>query len=553
MRYVQLHSFYDRYLADFYAARPNLRMQPFQHQLRAILDDGFTAMHLWGEHLEKLGFDCHLLISNCPELQSTWALENGITHLETQDWKKEIVKKQIELLRPDILYIGNPIDFDSTFLRTVSFRPPVIAGWRAQTIFDYNDFTEFDAILSSDPYSRAGALKVGAKRTYHFLPGFPEWIADKVRTEPKLYDVGFCGQITRDHARRSQVVDAVSEYALKTKTFTPTFFVHQANPYPFQFATQFLRPARWGIEMHQAIKQTKVGLNVVIDFASGEAGNMRQFEITGTGSFLLTEYHPNLSTHFAIGTEVETYNSMEEMYEKIEYFSTHDAEREAIAARGQARCLKDHGMIPRTIEFAQILKDLLTRNGKSTGQFSTTQQSAAVTLPTTPGFGVSVERAKYFLSLGLSHEAAFILKELLANEPQHAAAKELYATISKQSTQNASLTVTGKHPLLFAVHDMEVVDALLDALVTTSAAPKKLTIVIDACAIDGKPLGAFEAQCNEAITKHSLWSSVTMLRGDPAKVGQTYPDQLALSDEVFFKAGTILPIELPRQCKQRPL
>jgi hypothetical protein len=69
--------------------------------------------------------------------------------------------------------------------------------------------------------------------------------------------------------------------------------------------------------MHREIKRTKIGLNTVIDFAKGEAGNMRQFEIAGTGTFLLTEFHPQLTSQFAIGTEVETYATEEELFEKI--------------------------------------------------------------------------------------------------------------------------------------------------------------------------------------------------------------------------------------------
>jgi tetratricopeptide (TPR) repeat protein len=407
MKYVQIHTFYDQYLRNFYDARPTLKEQPYQHQLRAILDDGFTATHLWGEHLEALGFESHLLITNCPELQSQWALENGITQLDTQDWQKEIVKRQIEILKPDILYVCNPIDYDAKFMRTLNFTPRVIAGWRGQTIFDWNDFSCFDAILSSDPISRSRALEVGAKSVYHFLPGFPEWIAEKVKNEPKLYDVGFCGQITQDHKKRSEIVDAVSQNALMTKRFTPTFFVHQSNPYPFQHAAPFLHASRWGIEMHREIKRTKIGLNIVIDFAKGEAGNMRQFEIAGTGTFLLTEFHSQLSSQFSIGTEIETYKTNEELFEKIAYFTAHDSEREEIARRGQARCFKDHGMSKRVIEFAAILKELLDK--KST-QYKNSKTSI---------YGPHIDKVSYFLDLNLIGEAKFVLEELLKIDPKN--------------------------------------------------------------------------------------------------------------------------------------
>ena len=420
MRYVQLHTFYDQYLRDFYDARPTLREQPYQHQLRAILDDGFTATHLWGEPLEGLGFESHLLIANCPELQSQWALEHGITHLETQDWQKEIVKKQIEILKPDILYVCNPIDYDAKFMRTLNFTPRVIAGWRGQTIFDWNDFTCFDAILSSDSISRANALKAGAKSVYHFLPGFPEWIADAVKNEQKKYDVGFCGQITNDHRKRSEVVEQVSKYASETKRFVPTFFLHQSNPYPFHYATPFMHSSRWGLEMHREIKRTKIGLNIVIDFAQSQAGNMRQFEITGTGTFLLTEFHSQLSEQFDVGKEIETYRNDDELFEKIAYYATHDEERELIAQRGQARCFRDHGMSRRVVEFASILKELLDKKG-----------SAPIKKKESP-YGATIERAKYFLNLNLLGEAKYILEELIRLEPQNPDAISLQRKIDEK-------------------------------------------------------------------------------------------------------------------------
>jgi len=414
MRYVQINTFYDQYLRDFYDARPKLKDESYEHQLRTLLDDGFTAVHLMGDYLVPLGFDSHLIIANCPELQVAWAREHGMTEFNKQDWQKTIVRRQLETLRPDVLYVCNPIDYDASFMRAVDFKPHVIIGWRGQIIFDWNDFSCFDAILSSEPRTRERALQVGAKAVYHFLPGFPEWIATRVQDEPKLYDVGFCGKITNDHLKRSEVVERVSQYAFETKKFTPAFFINQVNPYPFRFAQQFIHPSQWGIEMHREIKRTKIGLNTVIDFAKGEAGNMRQFEIAGTGTFLLTEFHPQLTSQFAIGTEVETYATEEELFEKITYYLAHDAEREAIAQRGQARCFKDHGMSVRVLEFASILKELLEKK-------STAMPSSHTVRP----HGATIEKAQYFLDLNLPGEALFVLEELIARNPSQSEAHVL--------------------------------------------------------------------------------------------------------------------------------
>jgi tetratricopeptide (TPR) repeat protein len=111
------------------------------------------------------------------------------------------------------------------------------------------------------------------------------------------------------------------------------------------------------MDLYREIKRGKIGINNVIDFAKGESGNMRQFEVTGSGTMLLAEEHPSLAKHFTPGTEVETYTYFDELVEKIVYYSSHEAEREEIARRGQERCLREHGLMTR----ADVLLDLLGR------------------------------------------------------------------------------------------------------------------------------------------------------------------------------------------------
>jgi len=70
--------------------------------------------------------------------------------------------------------------------------------------------------------------------------------------------------------------------------------------------------------------------------------NMRVFETTGCGSFLLTDHCRGLESHFEIGKEVVCYNSVAEFVELVEYFLTHDEERMQVARRGQLRAYRDH-------------------------------------------------------------------------------------------------------------------------------------------------------------------------------------------------------------------
>jgi spore maturation protein CgeB len=82
---------------------------------------------------------------------------------------------------------------------------------------------------------------------------------------------------------------------------------------------------------------------------------MRLFEATGVGTMLLTDQKDNLHEMFDLGKEVAVYRSPEEGLEKIRYYLSHDAEREAIARAGQKRTLRDHTYAVRMQELIGLL------------------------------------------------------------------------------------------------------------------------------------------------------------------------------------------------------
>jgi spore maturation protein CgeB len=71
---------------------------------------------------------------------------------------------------------------------------------------------------------------------------------------------------------------------------------------------------------------------------------MRVFDVIASGSFVLTEYTPALEPLFEVGTEIETYRTLSELHEKIEYYQSHPEKRTEIIEAGRARILKEHTM-----------------------------------------------------------------------------------------------------------------------------------------------------------------------------------------------------------------
>jgi hypothetical protein len=185
-----------------------------------------------------------------------------------------------------------------------------------------------------------------------------------------MFDLVFCGQITAEHMRRAELIEHLSMVAHQTGAFVPAFFLKNSGSFDFKAATPYIHAERWGLDFFKEIRRGRVGFNNVIDFAHGEAGNMRQFEVTGTGTMLLTPNHPSLTQHFIPGSEIEVYSSFEDLVEKVLYYRTHDEERESIAKRGQQRCLAEHGLSVRAVEFLDICSHYL-RTAKTTRQLPT--------------------------------------------------------------------------------------------------------------------------------------------------------------------------------------
>jgi len=81
----------------------------------------------------------------------------------------------------------------------------------------------------------------------------------------------------------------------------------------------------------------------------------RHFEIPACGGFVITSQADDLENYFQLGKEMVTYASLPDLAEKIQYYLSHDSEREAIARAGYDRVIRDHTYEKRFSEiFAKI-------------------------------------------------------------------------------------------------------------------------------------------------------------------------------------------------------
>jgi spore maturation protein CgeB len=90
----------------------------------------------------------------------------------------------------------------------------------------------------------------------------------------------------------------------------------------------------------------------------------RTFEVPGAGGLLLTEAAPGLDRYFAIGREIATFQSKQELIKKARHFLSNPEFRDQIARAGHQRAITEHSYSHR---FSLILERLhSTDSGRTT-------------------------------------------------------------------------------------------------------------------------------------------------------------------------------------------
>ncbi len=141
----------------------------------------------------------------------------------------------------------------------------------------------------------------------------------KQQSLPRIYDVGFVGNIAIAHRATSR------SHQLK----------RIANTFRTNDFYRFYPPE----EVGQVYSQSRVVFNTSI---AGDL-TMRIFEGTLCGALVISDSAKNgLNELFHVGKEIVLYNNGDDFLEKIHFYLAHDNEREQIAVAGQKRALQEH-------------------------------------------------------------------------------------------------------------------------------------------------------------------------------------------------------------------
>jgi spore maturation protein CgeB len=384
MRILVLNADYPRFLAWFYRRQPGLKSASYATQMAARNASLFGVADFYSRNFVSLGHPAAEIHVNNPWLQSSWAREHGIVfeppattaaeRLALPGWlqrvvtpfkpmlrplarrvglspqldvqSKKVLLAQIEDFRPDLVLNQDIFHVDTNFMRRIKgIGNPILVGQVGIEPSHGEDWGVYDLMISQLPTTVNALRALGVRSEISHLAFEPAVLDTLAAASPADVDVSFVGTVSADHRQRIALLEAVAKrHDLKLWGNLP-----QSLPASSPLRRCFQGEV-WGADMYQVIRRSRITLNSHIDLAGREAGNMRLFEATGVGAFLLTDFKDNLDTLFAPNREVAVWRSIDECLKVIDHYLGEDNCRAKIAHAGQVRTMAQHTYRRRTAE-----------------------------------------------------------------------------------------------------------------------------------------------------------------------------------------------------------
>jgi spore maturation protein CgeB len=192
---------------------------------------------------------------------------------------------------------------------------------------------------ATDMYKDIGCEKI------HFLPFACEpTVHNKLnlsesRSTPNNLDVVFVGTYTR---RRGRLIKALEKAGIKVKVYGPYWrYFKRSND---------VHNGVYGPEMVKVFNLAKIVLNIHIEDDLPYKVNMRTFEATGCGSFLITDYAYGMDKLFEIGKELVVYADEDNLPKLVKYYLRNEEERRTVSKRAQEKAHDKHTYEKRVAE-----------------------------------------------------------------------------------------------------------------------------------------------------------------------------------------------------------
>ncbi|RFP88238.1 glycosyltransferase family 1 protein [Rhodobacteraceae bacterium 63075] len=276
-----------------------------------------------------------------------WAIDNGLSPDTTPE---DILLAQIEDHRSEVFYSVNSTRHSEAFMRQLPGCVRLKIGWLGSEVVG-TGLQHFDAVVSNFPTLNAKHSKAGL-RTKYLTPSYETQTDAKgfVPWEDRRTDLFFAGTFSRHHQNRAGLIEDIS-CTLADQSLIADFrllnsrYTKLAESTPLGFFPPFSKVRRprsvrrvakspvFGQEMYGLLGRAKLVINMAIDIAGTDRGNMRSFESLSAGAMMISDAG-DYPEGFENGETHVTYQSNAEALSLITYYIHEPSEAKRIARNG---------------------------------------------------------------------------------------------------------------------------------------------------------------------------------------------------------------------------
>jgi spore maturation protein CgeB len=393
MRILILNADYPRFLTWLYRGQPGLERASYAAQMEARNRSLFGVANFYSKHFTALSHPAADVHVNNPWLQAAWAREHGMavdvaeTSVIAADkalpaWllravapfkpmlrplarkvglspkldaqAEQILLAQVEDFRPDLVLNQDTFHVDTALMRRIKrIGKPILVGQIGISPTRGEDWRVYDLMISQLSATVSFFRSFGVRAEVSHLAFDPAVIDALPATPPMDVDVSFVGTVSADHQQRIALLEAIA------RRFELKLFGNIAPGVPGSSPLHgCFQGEAWGVDMYQALRRSRITLNSHIDMVGREAGNVRLFEATGVGAFLLTDFKDNLHALFEPDREVAVWRSIDHCVAMVERYLGDEKARLEVASAGQRHTLAAHNYRDRTREILAIVENL---------------------------------------------------------------------------------------------------------------------------------------------------------------------------------------------------
>ena len=317
---------------------------------------------VWG--IKENGHEAHLfglenIIGEHREVMLKIKESNALKEYTIVEFNKALLK-EVERIRPDLVLDFGPVD--SSTLKTLKELKTITCFWLLEDGFSprYSYWKDvallYDFFFTIQPGKFLDVLKdYGVKNPVYLPAGCNPSVDRRVELSPgerKLYgsDISFMGS---PNIKRKEILLPLGSYDLKIwGRGWDGFFGKDSR------MMASIRGKRW-IDRERTVKifnASKINLNIHSEAVEEDFANPRLFAIAGCGAFQLVNKRRAIPGLFEIGKEIVTFENIEDLLEKIDYYLAHPQKREEIAKNSQTRAYRDHTYNHRIREMIEFIE-----------------------------------------------------------------------------------------------------------------------------------------------------------------------------------------------------